>query len=65
MKSINDCKEYLKDVYQDAFCIWKDEESEARYKMFFDLLLFIYGDEFKKVNDAWRQEASDEYYSKL
>lgn len=65
MKSLHDCKEYFKDVYKDAYCVYKDEKSEARYKMFFDLMQFIYGDEFKKVNAAWSQEASDEYYSKL
>lgn len=69
MKSLNECKEYFKDLYMnclsdDAFDKSIFENTElARYEMFCETLTFIFGEEFKEAKPHWASEAIKEFYS--
>lgn len=71
MKKLNECKAY----YQDAFLGMISENAaeksiyESTEKAIFETLhnsfKFIYGAEFETIGATWRQEALNEYYSKI
>lgn len=71
MKTLNECKEYFKDLYMDcleenAFEKSTFESTErARFEMFCDTLKFIYGENFKTVQPIWAQDALNEFYSQI
>ena len=70
MKKLHECKEYFKDVYTDCLAENAFEKSifesteRARYEMQFEVLEFIYGEDFKKVVNSWQQEALHEFFKK-
>lgn len=70
MKTLNDCKEYYKDLYMDCLDCGSFDESQqestekVRYTTLCDTLRFIYGAEFEKVVNGWNREALNEYYGK-
>lgn len=62
MKSLNELKEWFKDVHQFHLISGiEDRESTARYRMMVEMLKYIYP-EFNKVSGSWIQESLDEYY---
>lgn len=64
MKTLNECKEYFKDVHKDylQYGSYGERQSLDRYNMMNEVMNFIYP-EFKDVKLHWIQESLDEYYS--
>lgn len=70
MKKLHECKEYFKGVYTDCLAenafeksIFESKE-RARYETQFEVLEFIFGEDFKKVVNSWRQDALNEFFKK-
>lgn len=63
MRTLNECKEYFKDIYTN-WMIYQDDETLKTLENLKETLDFIYP-EFKNVVNAWINEASKEYYNSL
>lgn len=60
MKRLEECRAYFEDVFMDML---DDSEEEKRFEMFEETLIFIYGDEYKRIEPRWKQDALNKYYS--
>ena len=71
MKKLNECKTYYQDAFTNMIAEKAAEKSifESTEKAIFDTLYnslkFIYGAEFETMETTWKQEALNEYYSKI
>ena len=63
MRTLNECKEYFKDVYTN-WMIYQDDETLKTLENLKETLDFIYPD-FKHVVNVWINDASKEYYNSL
>ena len=63
MRTLNECKEYFKDVYTN-WMIYQDDETLKTLENLKETLDFIYP-EFKNVVNTWINDASKEYYNSL
>lgn len=64
MKRLEDCKEYYKSVYSSRIA-YDDDKETTRFNMFRETLSFIYGYDFKVIENLWQQEALNELYSNV
>ena len=63
MRTLNECKEYFKDIYTN-WMIYQDDETLKTLENLKETLDFIYP-EFKNVVNTWINDASKEYYNSL
>lgn len=63
MRTLNECKEYFKDIYTN-WMIYQDDETLKTLENLKETLDFIYPD-FKHVVNVWINDASKEYYNSL
>lgn len=63
MKTLEECREYFKDVYT-TWLIYQDDDTHKALENLEQTLGFIYP-EFRTVVNAWIMEASKDYYGSL
>jgi hypothetical protein len=63
MKTLEECREYFKDVYT-TWLIYQDDDTHKALENLEQTLGFIYP-EFRTVVNAWIREASKDYYGSL
>lgn len=65
MKTLNECKNYYMDVYTDYITDQENQNEYTRFRMHRETLLFIYGEEFKKIENNWQNEALKNIYAEF
>jgi hypothetical protein len=63
MKTLEECREYFKDVYT-TWLIYQDDDTLKTLDDLENTLSYIYP-EFKSMVNEWINEASKEYYGSL
>lgn len=66
MKKLEECRAYFEDVYMDMLDTLDTNaksDEEKLFNMFEETLAFIYGDEYKRIEPRWKQDALNKYYS--
>ena len=62
MKSLEECKAYFMDAFMD-FLTYEDEEEELKFNTLKEALSFIYGSQYREIENTWLQEGLNEFYS--
>lgn len=63
MKKLEECRAYFEDVYMDMLDSRANSDEDKRFEMFEETLTFIYGDEYKRIEPHWKQDALIKYCS--
>lgn len=63
MKTLEECREYFKDVYTN-WMMYQDDDTSKALENLEQTLGFIYP-EFRHAMNTWINEASKEYYGSL
>lgn len=61
MKSLEECKAYFMDVFMNLL-VYGDEEEELRFETLKEALGFIYGNQYREVENTWLKEGLNEFY---